>query len=83
MHNQTITSEHQDNFALKLINTLQNIMALITIAWMSGGLFSYIIPYFPNFLRYDVFAAWLLLATIRKKGYLTRLIRYTCPLILT
>jgi ABC-type multidrug transport system fused ATPase/permease subunit len=72
----TISSE------LNVLKLIHMALALIVIAWMNSGFFTYVLPYFPNFIRYGLYFAWLGLAIVRNKNFVKQFIIQIWPLLL-
>lgn len=64
------------------LHTAMTILAIIVIAWFNNGLFTFITPYIPNYVRYGIYFTWLVLALITKKRYVTILVLQMWPLLL-
>lgn len=67
---------------LHFLNLIHFCLALFVLAWMNNGFFSYISPYFPGFLRWLLYIAWLGLAVMKSGTYFSTLIKHTWPLVL-
>jgi hypothetical protein len=44
-------------------------LAVFVIAWMNNGIFSYVLPHIPNFIRWGIFLAWFFLAITSNKKF--------------
>lgn len=71
----------QLNTGHKILKMSHKLLALIVVAWMSNGIFTYAMPFVPNFIRYGIFALWLGLAIFNRKRFLDKLIIETYPLL--
>jgi hypothetical protein len=65
-----------------IVTRIHMVLALIVIAWMNNGFFTYAMPYVPNFIRYGLYFAWLGLALVGNKRFFEKFIKQTWPLLL-
>lgn len=65
-----------------ILKPIHMALALIVIAWMNFGLFSYALPYIPNIIRYGFYFAWLGLAIVGNKDFVKTFIIQAWPLLL-
>lgn len=61
--------ESSINKGLNILRLIQISLAFISIAWMNGGAFTYVMPYLPNYLRWGLFLAWFCLALTSNKKF--------------
>lgn len=76
---QAITSDSLNknvsrNTATAFFKLSHKLLALFVIAWMSNGLFTYIMPYLPNIIRWGSFFIWLGIAFIANKHFISKFI---------
>ena len=64
-----------------IVTRIHMVLALIVIAWMNNGFFTYAMPYVPNFIRYGLYFAWLGLALVGNRDF-QKFIKQTWPLLL-
>lgn len=57
-------------------------LALIVIAWMNNGIFTYAMPYVPNFIRWGLFVAWFGLALTSNKKFAQTFVVQCWPILL-
>lgn len=74
--NQTYTKTGQYYKPIHFLNVgesaftiVHKVLAFITIAWLNNGLFTYIMPYYPNTLRWGTFVLWFVLAIFMKPKF--------------
>ena len=67
---------------LSILLFIQMGLALIVIAWMNNGIFTYAMPYVPNFIRWGLYGIWLGLALISSKKFVTTFVLQCWPLLL-
>lgn len=82
---KTRTQVFNDNFIRSennILAVIQMAFALLVIAWMNNGLFTYIMPYVPNYIRYGLYFMWLGFAIVTKKEFIGFLFVEVCPLLL-
>jgi hypothetical protein len=82
---KTRTQVFNDNFIRSennILAVIQMAFALLVIAWMNNGFFTYILPYIPNYIRYVSYFLWLVLALVTKKEFIGFLFVEVCPLLL-
>ncbi|OZT77105.1 oligosaccharide repeat unit polymerase [Salinicoccus roseus] len=86
---QTIQQTHvvrnrtpSQNIGLKFFKMIHKLLALIVIAWLMNGMFTFVMPYFPNFLRYGTFALWLAVALVTKPKFAENYFKRMLPLLL-
>ncbi|MDO9566754.1 MAG: hypothetical protein Q7J15_08450 [Candidatus Desulfaltia sp.] len=70
------------NAELDIFKLMHKALALIVIAWMNYGFFTYAMPYVPNYIRYGFYFAWLGLALISNKRFLNTFVVQFWPLFL-
>jgi len=70
------------NAELDIFKLMHKALALIVIAWMNYGFFTYAMPYVPNYIRHGFYFAWLGLALISNKRFLNTFIVQLWPLFL-
>lgn len=73
---------YKENVGLRFYKLVHRIMALIIIVWLNTGIFEYIAPYYPNYLRYGTFLFWFLLAIIFNRHFLIKFIKKSWILLL-
>lgn len=73
---------YQSNVGLKFYKTIHKLLALIVIAWLNNGTFTYIVPYFPNYLRWGVFFLWFGLVLLSNKKFGEKFILQCWPLLI-
>lgn len=61
---------------------LIGILAIIVIAWLNNGIFTYAMPVIPNYIRYAFYFAWLGLALISNKKFISIIITQSWPILL-
>lgn len=64
------------------LSIIVGMFALIVIAWLNNGVFTFVISYVPNTVRYGIYFAWLGLAIISSKRFFQTLIYQMWPLLL-
>jgi len=57
-------------------------IAIVVIAWMNNGIFTYLLPYFPNYMRWGLFLIWFSLALITSRKYFETFLNQAWPLLL-
>ncbi|WML41538.1 hypothetical protein RCG19_07780 [Neobacillus sp. OS1-2] len=57
-------------------------LALIVIAWLNNGTFTFIMPYVVNYLRWGLFFVWFGLAILNRRTFLKTIILQLWPLLL-
>jgi hypothetical protein len=78
-----LNSKSKSNLGFNIILIrIHMVIALIVIAWMNSGFFTYVLPYFPNFIRYGLYFAWLGLALVGNRRFAKTFIIQTWPLLL-
>jgi hypothetical protein len=86
MNHNLVTSsteyKYSTNVGLKFFNTVHLLLAFLVIAWMSNGLFTYIMPFVPNFIRWGMFVIWFVFAFIKSKSFTKRFFKQCWPLLL-
>ena len=70
------------NAELSILWLMHKALALIVIAWMNYGFFTYAMPYVPNYVRYGFYFVWLGLALISNKRFLNTFVLQFWPLFL-
>jgi len=70
------------NAKLYIFGLMHKALALIVIAWMNYGFFTYAMPYVPNYIKYGFYFAWLGLALISNKRFLNTFVVQLWPLFL-
>ncbi len=73
------TTQHRSSSSL--LKDAHLILGVIVVAWMTAGLFSYVIPYVPSVVRYGIYGVWLGLGLLDSRVYLQRLLVQTLPLV--
>lgn len=61
---------------------IQMVLAFITIAFLNFGIFTYAMPYVPNFIRWGLFMAWFGLSLIMNKKFVKTFFIQCWPLLL-
>ena len=61
--------ELSNSTGLNILRLIQISLAFISITWMNGGAFTYVMPYLPNYLRWGLFLAWFCLALTSNKKF--------------
>lgn len=64
-----------------IIESMIGLLAIIVIAWMNNGIFTYTIWFIPNYIRYAIYLTWFSLIIIRNKQYINKFIFKMWPLI--
>lgn len=67
---------------LNILKLIHITLALIVIAWMNNGFFTYAMPYIPNIIRYGLYFAWFGLALVGNKKFAKTFIIQAWPLLL-
>lgn len=67
---------------LNILKLIHMTLALIVIAWMNNGFFTYAMPYIPNIIKYGLYFAWFGLALISNKSFAKTFIIQAWPLLL-
>ncbi len=70
------------NAELSILWLMHKALALIVIAWMNYGFFTYAMPYVPNYVRYGCYFSWLGLALTANKRFLNTFVVRLWPLFL-
>ena len=74
IYNPTILkNEYKKNVSnsggLNILRFIQMAIAFIVIAWLNEGVFTYVVPYIPNYIRWGLFLAWFCLALTSNKKF--------------
>jgi len=69
--NSTIKNKcTKDNFIkFNFVKLLHLIFAIVVVAWMNNGIFTYLIPYHSSVYRYLIYAMWFVLAIFLNKNF--------------
>jgi len=54
---------------LNILRLIKMTLAFIVIAWLNSGVFTYVVPYIPNYIRWGLFLAWFCLALTSNKKF--------------
>ena len=87
IYNSTILkNEYKKNISnsegLNILRFIQMAIAFIVIAWLNEGVFTYVVPYIPNYIRWGLFLAWFCLALTSNKKFAKILCIQCWPLLL-
>ena len=74
IYNSTILkNEYKKNVSnsieLNILKLIKMALAFIIIAWLNSGVFTYVVPYIPNYIRWGLFLAWFCLALTSNKKF--------------
>ena len=61
--------ELSNSTGLNILRFIQMALAFIVIAWLNLGVFTYVVPYIPNYIRWGLFLAWFCLALTSNKKF--------------
>lgn len=73
--------DNQINSKTHLLNISQLVLAIIILFWLNSGIFSYVLPFVPNFLKAIIVLLWFLLA-LSVKGFLQKFVLKSRMLVL-
>ena len=65
-----------------LIVIVMGALAILVIAWMNTGVFTYAMPYISNYVRYGAYFTWFGLAVISNKWFIKIFLVQSWPLLL-
>jgi hypothetical protein len=87
IYNSTILkNEYKKNVSnsggLNILRLIQMALAFIVIAWLNSGVFTYVVPYIPNYIRWGLFLAWFGLALTSNKKFAKIFCTQCWPLLL-
>jgi hypothetical protein len=74
INNSTILkNEYKKNVSnsggLNILRLIQMALAFIVIAWLNSGVFTYVVPNIPNYIRWGLFLAWFCLVLTSNKKF--------------
>lgn len=76
------SATNTQDIGLEFFKLMHKVLAFVVILWLNNGLFTYIMPYFPNILRWGSFAIWFGMAILFKPKFTKTFIAQCWPLLL-
>lgn len=67
--------------ARQFFRHMHKLLALFVICWMLSGMFAFVLPYVPNFVRWGIFLVWFTSSVLHRKLFLKTFIRQSWPLL--